>query len=103
MYENILSSQDALKHTKKEVEANLQVTKSYWTAFKYGTQDIQALLLAQRALNRSELDVVKEQQAYTNGYFKLMGQTGTLLHTLHLEDFIDAKKIIQNKRMNYFY
>ncbi len=103
MYENILSSRDALKHTQKEVEANLKVTDSYWAAFKYGTQDIQALLLAQRALNRSELDVVKEKQAYTNGYFKLMEQTGTLLKTLQLEDFIDARKIIQDKSIKYFY
>ncbi len=103
MYENILSSRDSLKHTQKEVEANLKVTDSYWVAFKYGTQDIQALLLAQRALNRSELDVVKEKQAYTNGYFKLMEQTGTLLKTLRLEDFIDAEKIIQDISINYFY
>jgi adhesin transport system outer membrane protein len=103
MYENILSSRDALKHTQKEVEANLKVTNSYWAAFKYGTQDIQALLLAQRALNRSQLDVVKEKQTYTNGYFKLMEQTGTLLKTLALKDFIDAKKMVQNKHINYFY
>lgn len=102
IYENILSSRDALKHAKKEVDANLKVTDSYWAAFKYGTQDIQALLLAQRALNRSELDLVKEKQAYTNGYFKLMEQTGTLLATLQLEDFIDAKKIIQSNSINYF-
>jgi len=102
MYENILSSLDSLKHTQKEVDANLLVVDSYWAAFKYGTQDIQALLLAQRALNRSELDVIKEKQAYTNGYFKLMQQTGTLLQTLDMHDFIDAKKIIQNKSINYF-
>lgn len=102
MYENILSSRDSLVHTKKEVDANIKVIDSYWAAFKYGTQDIQALLLAQRALNRSELDVIKEKQAYTNSYFKLMEQTGTLLKTLHLEDFIDARKIMQDKSLNYF-
>jgi outer membrane protein TolC len=102
MYENILSSRDSLKHTQKEVDANLKVTDSYWAAFKYGTQDIQALLLAQRALNRSQLDVIKEKQAYNNAHFKLMEQTGTLLKTLHLEYFIDAKKILQDKSINYF-
>jgi outer membrane protein TolC len=102
MYENILSSRDSLKHTQKEVEANLKVTDSYWAAFKYGTQDIQALLLAQRALNRSQLDVIKEKQAYNNAHFKLMEQTGTLLKTLHLEYFIDAKKILQDKSISYF-
>ena len=103
LYENILSALDSLKHTEKEVDANKKVIDSYWAAFKYGTQDIQALLLAQRALNRSQLDVIKEKQGYTNGYFKLMQQTGTLLKTLGLHDFIDAKKIIQDKSINYFY
>ncbi len=102
MYENILSSRDSLVHTQKEVDANVKVIDSYWAAFKYGTQDIQALLLAQRALNRSQLDVIKEKQVYTNSYFKLMEQTGTLLKTLDLEDFIDARKIIQDKSINYF-
>jgi len=103
LYENILSSRDALMHTKKERQANLKVIDSYWAAFKYGSQDIQALLLAQRALNRSELDVIKEKQAYINGYFKLTQQTGMLLKTVGLEDFIDAKKILQDKSLNYFY
>jgi len=103
LYENILSSQDALKHTQKEVAANKKVIDSYWAAFKYGTQDLQALLLAQRALNRSQLDVIKEKQSYTNGYFKLMQQTGTLMKILGLADFTNAKKIIQNKHINYFY
>ncbi len=102
MYENILSSRDSLVHTQKEVDANVKVIDSYWAAFKYGTQDIQALLLAQRALNRSQLDVIKEKQIYTNSYFKLLEQTGTLLKTLHLEDFIDARKIMQDKSINYF-
>ncbi len=102
VYENILSSLDTLKHTQNEVDANLKVIDSYWSAFKYGTQDIQALLLAQRALNRSQLDMIKEKQTYVNGYFKLMQQTGTLLQTLHLEDFANAKKIIQDKSIHYF-
>jgi outer membrane protein TolC len=103
MYENILSSLDSLKHTEKEVDANIKVVDSYWAAFKYGTQDIQALLLAQRALNRSQLDVIKEKQAYTNGYFKLMQQTGTLLEYLELKAFTDANKILQDKTLNYFF
>ncbi len=102
MYENILSTNDSLKHTQKEVKANLKVTKSYWAAFKYGSQDIQALLLAQRALNRSQLDVIKEEQSYNTAHFKLLEQTGTLLKTLNLEDFVDARKIIQDKSINYF-
>ena len=103
LYQNILSSKDTLTHTKNEVDANTKVIDSYWVAFKYGTQDLQALLLAQRALNRSQQDLIKEQQAYTNGYYKLMQQTGTLLNILHIEDFTDANKIIQNESLHYFY
>ncbi len=103
LYENILSSKDSLTHTENEIQANNKVITSYWSAFKYGTQDIQALLLAQRALNRSQQDGIKERQAYTNGYFKLLQQTGTLLDHLGLQDFVNAAKIQQDKSMNYFW
>lgn len=93
MYENMISSQDALSHTQKEVDANKKVTKSYWNAFKYGEQDIQALLLAQRALNRSELDAIKEQKTYILGYFKLLAQTGKLLNKTGTDAFVDPKKM----------
>ena len=103
LYQNVLSTQEALKHTKKELLANKNVVNSYWAAFKFGTQDIQALLLAQRALNRAEIDVIKEKQAYINGYFKLIQNTGTLMQTLGLSHLVDADKIIQDKSINYFY
>ncbi len=103
LYQNLLSSEDTLTHTQNEVDANRKVIDSYWVAFKFGNQDLQALLLAQRALNRSQQDLIKEQQAYTNGYFKLMQQTGTLLNVLGLADFTDAKKIIQDTSLNYFF
>lgn len=93
MYENMISSQDALSHTQKEVDANKKVTESYWNAFKYGEQDIQALLLAQRALNRSELDAINEQKTYIVGYFKLLAQTGELLNKTETDAFVDPKKM----------
>jgi outer membrane protein TolC len=85
LYENVSSSLETLSHTKEEVKANRKVIDSYWSAFKYGNQDLQALLLAQRALNRSELDEIKQKQTYINSYFKLLQQTGELLDKLGIE------------------
>lgn len=97
MYENLTSSLSSLEHTKKEVQANQKVIKSYWSAFKYGEQDIQALLLAQRALNRSQLDQIKERKNYVSGYFKLKAQTGEIFIKVGLIDFVNPDKIIQDR------
>lgn len=93
VYENTKSAKDSLKHTHNEVQANIKVIDSYWSAFKYGTQDLQALLLAQRALNRSQLDEIKERQNYIQGYFKLLSLTGELLEYLKLDDFTNPDKL----------
>ena len=89
LFENITSLKDSIKHTTNEVRANKKVISSYWNAFKYGNQDIQALLLAQRALNRSQQDELKESKNYMIGYFKLLAQSGELLEFLKVEDFIN--------------
>ncbi len=87
LYENVLSTKDTLKHTIDEVESNRKVVTSYWSAFKYGNQDLQALILAQRSLNRSQLDAIKQEQAYINSYFKLLKETGELLKFVGIESF----------------
>jgi len=92
LFESILSIDDTLIHIKNEVEANQKALDSYWSAFKYGNQDIQALLLAQRALNRSQQDELKERENYILGYFKLLTQTGELLEYLKLDDFVNPDK-----------
>ncbi len=100
IYETATSSEDSMKHTKRELDANKKVVKSYWNAFKYGTQDIQALLLAQRALNRSNIDYIKEEQSYISNYYKLLKSSGILLKELKIEKFIDPKNMKENKNIN---
>jgi outer membrane protein TolC len=95
IYENISSLKETLKHTKKEVTANRKVVTSYWDAFKYGNQDIQALLLAQRALERSQIDQLKNQKDFIVTHFKLYSEIGTLLKHLNIEDFVNPNKIVQ--------
>jgi len=92
LFESISSANDTLKHIKNEVDANKKALDSYWSAFKYGNQDIQALLLAQRALTRSQQDELKERENYILGYFKLLTQTGELLEYLKLDDFVNPDK-----------
>lgn len=95
LFENIKSLDDSLIHTKNEVSANQKALQAYWDAFKYGTQDMQTLLLAQRALNRSQQDLLKERENYVLGHFKLLAQTGELLEYLKIDDFVNPDKIIQ--------
>ncbi len=92
LFENIHSIKESMKHTFNEVAANKKALNSYWSAFKYGNQDIQALLLAQRALNRSEQDKLKEHKEYIMGYFKLLANSGELLEFLKVEDFVNVDK-----------
>ncbi len=97
IYQDIESSKDSLLHIKKEVAANNEVVKSYWLKFKYGKQDLQTLLLAQRALNSSQISEIKEEKSYILGIFKLLSEAGTMLEYLEIEDFVNPDKIIQKK------
>ena len=87
LYESVNSNKERLSHTLDELNSNKKVVDSYWSAFKYGNQDLQALLLAQRALNKSELDALKQKQTYTQSYFKLLQQTGELMEYLGIDSF----------------
>ena len=87
LYESVNSNRERLSHTLDELNSNKKVVDSYWSSFKYGNQDLQALLLAQRSLNRSELDALKQEQTYTQSYFKLLQQTGELMEYLGIDSF----------------
>jgi outer membrane protein TolC len=93
LFENIQSLDDTLLHTQKEVDANKKAVEAYWNAFTYGSQDITTLLLAQRALNRAQQDLLKDQKNYVLSHFKLLAQSGELLEYLHLEDFVKPEKM----------
>ncbi len=93
LFENIRSIDDTLIHIQKEVEANEKAVASYWDAFKYGTQDMQTLLLAQRALNRSQQDLLKDKKEYILSHFKLLAQSGELLEYLKITDFVSLERM----------
>ena len=95
IYEDIQSAQDSLTHIQNEVKANHEVVNSYWLAFKYGKQDLQALLLAQRALNSSQISEIKEEKSYSISILKLLNEAGIMLEYLEIEDFVNPNKIIQ--------
>jgi len=93
LFENIQSLDDTLAHTKKEVEANQKAVEAYWNAFAYGTQDIVTLLLAQRALNRAQQDLLKDKKNYIITHFKLLAQCGELLSYLGISSFTEPDKM----------
>ncbi len=80
----VSSTSDSLELTRSEVIAARKVVESYWIAFKHGTQDLQALQLAQRNLNRSELDYITYKKNLIINDFKLKQDTGELLPYLRI-------------------
>lgn len=79
LHRSVSSLSESLKLTESEVIAARKVVKSYWIAFQHGTQDLQALQLAQRNLNRAEQDYAQQKKDFILNNVKLMKKTGTLL------------------------
>jgi len=84
LHQNVSALNQSLTITESEVIASRKVVSSYWVAFKEGTQDLQALQLALRSLNRAELDYVAFQKNLYVDNFKLLKNTGELLQFLDL-------------------
>jgi len=84
LHQSVSSLSASLKLTESEVLAARKVVDSYWIAFQHGTQDLQALQLAQRNVNRAEQDYANYKKEYILNSFSLMQKTGTLLKNLTL-------------------
>ena len=100
IFNNLISSGKSLEHIEKEVEANNKVVKSYWTGFKYGSQDLQALLLAQRALNSAKLNKIQNRKSYISQYFQLLSSVGSLLKYMGLENIVNKNSITQKAKLS---
>jgi len=90
LHRSVSSLSLSLKLTESEVLAARKVVNSYWIAFQHGTQDLQALQLAQRNLNRAEQDYARYKKDLIINNFELMRKTGTLLSELSLSYKKDA-------------
>ena len=99
---NMNSTKKSLEHIKKQLDANQKVVDSYWNAFKYGNQDLQALLLAQNALNRSKLDKLESQKSYITQYFQLLSSVGAMLRYFGIEYLVDVNIINQHEQLSIF-
>ncbi|MFT7861167.1 MAG: TolC family protein [Sulfurimonas sp.] len=84
LHQSVSSTEDSLKLTESEVLSSREVVKSYWISFQHGTQDLQALQLAQRNLNRAEQDYANYKKELTLNSFQLMQKTGVLLKFIKL-------------------
>lgn len=98
---SVSSLSQSLQHTQGEVIAARKVVASYWVAFQHGTQDLQALQLAQRNLNRAEQDYAKYKKDLITNNFKLLRKTGNLLQNLSLEFQEDTKDFKAEKLSLY--
>jgi len=84
LHQGVLALQQSIELTQSEVISARKVVNSYWVAFKEGTQDLQALQLALRNLNRAELDYVNFQKNIYVDNFKLLRNKGELLEFLDI-------------------
>ncbi|MBN2816265.1 MAG: TolC family protein [Campylobacterales bacterium] len=81
---SVSSLNDSLHLTEQEVLAAREVVESYWISFQHGTQDLQALQLAQRNLNRAEQDYANYKRDLILNNFELMKKSGVLLQFLNI-------------------
>ena len=91
LHQSVSALNQSIKLTENEVISARKVVNSYWIAFKEGTQDLQALQLALRSLNRAELDYVNFQKNLYVDNLKLMQNTGELLDYLDIHYNKDAQ------------
>jgi adhesin transport system outer membrane protein len=82
--QSVSSLSQSLTLTESEVIAARKVVASYWVAFQHGTQDLQALQLAQGNLNRAEQDYATYKKDLILNNYLLMKNTGVLLKVLEL-------------------
>ena len=101
--QSVSSLSQSLKLTEKEVLAARQVVSSYWISFQHGTQDLQALQLAQRNLNRAEQDYALYKKDLIVNNFELMRKTGVLLKFLEIEFKNDAEYFKEDSEIFHKY
>ncbi len=98
---SLSSLNQSLALTQSEVLASRKVVNSYWIAFQHGTQDLQALQLAQRNLNSAEQNYAKYKRDLILNNFSLMRKTGVLLKFIKLPYKKHADEF--HGSMNLFY
>lgn len=103
LHRSVGSFTESLKLTQREVIAARKVVDSYWIAFKHGTQDLQALQLAQRNLNRAELDYAKYKKSLIIDNFRLMQNSGDLLKFLDITYKNKPTQFKSAESINFWY
>lgn len=98
---SVTSLSQSLKLTQSEVLAARKVVDSYWIAFQHGTQDLQALQLAQRNLNTAEQSYAQYKKDLILNNYTLMKNSGVLLKFLELPYKKDASEFKEDFNMFY--
>lgn len=91
LHRSVHSLSESLQLTQNEVLAARKVVNSYWIAFQHGTQDLQALQLAQRNLNSAEQSYASYKKDLIINNYKLMRKAGVLLQHIKLPYKHEAK------------
>ena len=103
LHQAISTLSQSLQFTQNEVISSRKVVKSYWISFQHGTQDLQALQLAQRNLNRAEQDYARYKKDLIINNLKLMQKAGVLLEYIGVEHTMDQKELERDFNLFWSY
>ena len=101
LHQSVKSLSESLRFTEKEVLSSRKVVQSYWISFQHGTQDLQALQLAQRNLNNAEQSYSRYKKNLLINNFELMQKTGVLLEKMEIASHLSQERL--NRDFNLFY
>lgn len=93
LHQSITTLSQSLQFTQNEVISSRKVVKSYWISFQHGTQDLQALQLAQLNLNRAEQDYAKYKKDLVLNNLELMQKAGVLLQYINVQHTLNPKEL----------
>ena len=103
LYNSLLSLKENIENIKNELKSSQTMVESYWEGFRYGEQDLYALLQAQKQLNSAELDLIDSEQNNIVDYFKVLETSGELLEYFSIDveksTFLNMSNTEYNERV----
>ena len=103
LHQAISTLSQSLQFTQNEVISSRKVVKSYWISFQHGTQDLQALQLAQRNLNRAEQDYARYKRDLILNNLELMQKAGVLLEYIGIEHQMSQEELERDFNLFWSY
>ena len=85
LHTTLSSLDENIKNNEDEVDSSRNMVDSYWEGFRYGEQDLNILLQAQRQLNAAQLDMINNKLEKLISYYKVLEMSGGLIKHFGLD------------------